>query len=200
MRNHKWGRLSACGGLVGRQRASALIPRFQLAIFDSFIEAGITSGRFSNASEVVPEGLRLLEQREGEEQAKIEWLRAAKEGFDDIERGNYATPRSGKERPKALIKQALRDIGADPERPGSTEGAEILIEGARTYHLEFSRGRVKGQGVKGAAPLSSLSPPRGTRDRGGARVPRRPRSRAPRARSAPALINGFPRQCDILQV
>jgi toxin ParE1/3/4 len=23
-----------------------------------------------------------------------------------------------------------------------------MIEGARTYHLEFSRGRVKGQGVK----------------------------------------------------
>ena len=32
--------------------------------FDRFIEAGITSGRFSNASEVVREGLRLLEQRE----------------------------------------------------------------------------------------------------------------------------------------
>ena len=65
--------------------------------FDHFIEAGITSGRFSNASEVVREGLRLLEQREREEQAKIEWLRAAaKEGFDDIERGDYATLRSGK--------------------------------------------------------------------------------------------------------
>jgi plasmid stabilization system protein ParE len=49
---------------------------------------------------------------------------------------------------KALIKQALRDIGVDPERPGSTERPEILIEGARTYHLWFSRGRVKGQGVK----------------------------------------------------
>jgi toxin ParE1/3/4 len=52
------------------------------------------------------------------------------------------------ERYKALIKQGLRDIGADPERPGSTERPEILIEGARTYHLEFSRRRVKGQGVK----------------------------------------------------
>jgi antitoxin ParD1/3/4 len=66
--------------------------------FDRFIEAGITSGRFSNAREVVREGLRLLEQREREEQAKIEWLRAAaKEGFDDIERGDYATLRSGME-------------------------------------------------------------------------------------------------------
>ena len=52
------------------------------------------------------------------------------------------------ERYKALIKQALRDIGAHPERPGSKEGPEILVEGARTYHLEFSRGRVKGPVVK----------------------------------------------------
>jgi len=51
-------------------------------------------------------------------------------------------------RAKALIKQALRDIAADLERPGSTERPEILIEGARTYHLWYSRGRVKGQGVK----------------------------------------------------
>jgi len=66
--------------------------------FDRFIEAGLASGRFSNASEVVREGLRLLEQRDREDQAKIEWLRAAaKEGFEDIECGNYVALGSGKE-------------------------------------------------------------------------------------------------------
>ena len=45
--------------------------------FDRFIQARINSGRFSNASEVVREGLRLLEQREKEDKAKLEWLRAA---------------------------------------------------------------------------------------------------------------------------
>jgi antitoxin ParD1/3/4 len=56
--------------------------------FDRFIATGIESGRFSNASEVVREGLRLLEQREREDKAKIEWLRgAAKEGFDQLDRG-----------------------------------------------------------------------------------------------------------------
>ncbi len=66
--------------------------------FDRFIETGITSGRFSNASEVVREGLRLLEQREHEDKARIEWLRgAAKEGFDAADRGDYITLRSDQE-------------------------------------------------------------------------------------------------------
>jgi antitoxin ParD1/3/4 len=56
--------------------------------FDQFIEARVTSGRFSNASEVVREGLRLLEQREQENKAKLKWLRAAaKQGTDEIDRG-----------------------------------------------------------------------------------------------------------------
>ncbi len=56
--------------------------------FDQFIETRVTSGRFSNASEVVREGLRLLEQDEQENRAKLEWLRTAvKQGIDEIDRG-----------------------------------------------------------------------------------------------------------------
>ena len=66
--------------------------------FDRFIETGITSGRFGNASEVVREGLRLLEQREQEDKAKLAWLRAAaKEGFDAADRGDYVSLRSDQE-------------------------------------------------------------------------------------------------------
>lgn len=55
--------------------------------FEDFIEAGINSGRFSNASEIVREGLRLLEQQEAEDRAKLDWLRsAARDGFGAIER------------------------------------------------------------------------------------------------------------------
>src|SRR5271165_5888491 len=62
--------------------------------FDHFIEDGVASGRFSNASEVVREGLRLLEQREQEDNARLEWLRgAAEEGFDAVARRDYVTLR-----------------------------------------------------------------------------------------------------------
>lgn len=44
------------------------------------------------ASEVVREGLRMLEQREEEEKAKLAWLRGAiQEGVDAAERGEYTT-------------------------------------------------------------------------------------------------------------
>jgi antitoxin ParD1/3/4 len=66
--------------------------------FDHFIEAGVASGRFSDASDVVREGLRLLEQREQEDKAKLEWLRGAiKEGSESLDRGDYLSLRSGKE-------------------------------------------------------------------------------------------------------
>ena len=85
--------------------------------FDDFIRTGITSGRFSNASEVVREGLRLLEQREQEDQAKIKWLRAAaKDGFDAIERGDYVSLQSGKE-----IKDFLREIHEEVSAGLATE-------------------------------------------------------------------------------
>jgi toxin ParE1/3/4 len=49
---------------------------------------------------------------------------------------------------EALISQALRDLRSDPERPGSKENFEVMIAGARTYHLDFSRSRVPGAKVK----------------------------------------------------
>ncbi len=60
--------------------------------FDTFIDSRVGSGQFSNASEVVREGLRLLEQRDAEDQAKLMWLRsAATESFAAIDRGEGKT-------------------------------------------------------------------------------------------------------------
>jgi antitoxin ParD1/3/4 len=51
--------------------------------FEGFIEKLIESGRYSTASEIIRDGLRLIEEREQSREAKLEWLRAAiQEGLD----------------------------------------------------------------------------------------------------------------------
>ena len=88
--------------------------------FDRFIDKGIASGRFSNASEVVREGLRLLEQREQENKAKLEWLRAAaKEGFDSIDRG------------EGIEFESMDDLEAHIHQIGEEAFAELAAERAR---------------------------------------------------------------------
>jgi antitoxin ParD1/3/4 len=86
--------------------------------FDRFIEAGVKSGRFSNASEVVREGLRLLEQRQAEDKVRIQWLRrAAREGFDALEQGQYTAIRSDKELDQ-FLSGIQREVSArvEPEK------------------------------------------------------------------------------------
>jgi len=57
---------------------------------ESVIERLVKSGRYQNASEVLREGLRLVEQREAEDAAKLKALREAVQvGIDDIEAGRY---------------------------------------------------------------------------------------------------------------
>lgn len=57
----------------------------------SYVEGLVSSGRYQNASEVLREGLRLVEQKENESAAKLEALRSATaQGVSDIEAGLYA--------------------------------------------------------------------------------------------------------------
>ncbi|HEY1886636.1 MAG TPA: type II toxin-antitoxin system ParD family antitoxin, partial [Roseiarcus sp.] len=44
---------------------------------EELIESLVTSGRYQNASEVLRDGLRLVEQREAEDKGRLEALRAA---------------------------------------------------------------------------------------------------------------------------
>jgi antitoxin ParD1/3/4 len=54
------------------------------------IDTLVRSGRYQNASEVMREGLRLIEQRESEDAIKLEALhRAAQVGWDHLEAGRY---------------------------------------------------------------------------------------------------------------
>ena len=56
--------------------------------FDRFVADEVKSGRYSNASEVVREGLRLMERRRQEEKVKLGWLRGAVQvGLDQIGSG-----------------------------------------------------------------------------------------------------------------
>ncbi len=55
------------------------------------VETLVQSGRYQNASEVLREGLRLIEERERIEQAKLKALKqAARRGWADVSAGRYA--------------------------------------------------------------------------------------------------------------
>lgn len=58
----------------------------------SFVEQLVSSGRYQNASEVLRDGLRLIEQREAEDASRLEALRSAVSvGVADFDRGRFTT-------------------------------------------------------------------------------------------------------------
>jgi antitoxin ParD1/3/4 len=72
------------------------------------VERLVSSGRYQNASEVLREGLRLVEDQEAEGKARIKALRdAARIGIADVEAGRYRTFDSPAELDRHL--GALRD-------------------------------------------------------------------------------------------
>lgn len=75
---------------------------------ESLIEALVQSGRYQNASEVLREGLRLVESREVDQAAKLDALRAAIDlGVAAIDRGD------AKEFPNAsALVEYLKTVGA----------------------------------------------------------------------------------------
>jgi len=55
---------------------------------ENLLERLVSSGRYQNASEVLREGLRLIERQEAEDKARLKALReAARIGIEDIETG-----------------------------------------------------------------------------------------------------------------
>jgi antitoxin ParD1/3/4 len=67
----------------------------------ALVEQLVQSGRYQNASEVLREGLRMVEQRDSEDAYRLAVLRkAAQEGIADIDAGRFKTFES---------KQGLRD-------------------------------------------------------------------------------------------
>ena len=76
------------------------------------VERLVASGRYQNASEVLREGLRLIEARDADERARLEALReAARLGEADIEAGRYREfddPPALRRHLGAVMKRALR--------------------------------------------------------------------------------------------
>ena len=87
---------------------------------DRFVETQVGSGHYGNASEVVREGLRLMECREREERAKLKWLRGAvAEGLDQIDRGDGIEFQSLEEMDRH-VDQIWKDATAEVHRTGES--------------------------------------------------------------------------------
>ncbi|HSZ73870.1 MAG TPA: type II toxin-antitoxin system ParD family antitoxin [Rhizomicrobium sp.] len=80
-----------------------------------FVEKLVVSGRYQNASEVLREGVRLIEARDAEEEAKLKALREAVQvGIDDIDAGRYQEFESFEEMNEYL--RAMADEVIDPKK------------------------------------------------------------------------------------
>jgi antitoxin ParD1/3/4 len=65
---------------------NVVLTDLQAALVDRLVQ----SGRYQNASEVLRDGLRLIERHEADERARLKALReAARVGVDDLEAGRF---------------------------------------------------------------------------------------------------------------
>ncbi|MFZ2854847.1 MAG: type II toxin-antitoxin system ParD family antitoxin [Rhodocyclaceae bacterium] len=77
-----------------------------------FVEQLVSSGRYQNASEVLREGLRLIERREIEEDLRLAALKQVVDvGIADIERGAFTTFNSAEAFSQHLAGIAAEVIG-----------------------------------------------------------------------------------------
>lgn len=78
---------------------------------EALIARLVESGRYQNASEVLREGLRMVERQEAEDEAKLQALRdAVQVGADAMARGDYITFKTRQETSawfKAMTEEVL---------------------------------------------------------------------------------------------
>ena len=116
--------------------------------FESFVQGQVRSGRFASASEVVREGLRLMEEREAEREARLEALRA------EIARGRDSGPgipaddvfARAQERIKPPSPKRVRKRGKAPL------GREAVLRRLRAHEPEL-----KAMGIKRLSLFGSVA-------------------------------------------
>jgi len=120
---------------IGWQRKETIVPTRNINLtehLDHFVERQVASGRYSNASEIVREALRLLEEQEQERKAKLKALRlAARRGFDEIDQGKGAVLKG-----KKAIDRFIADIATEvrtkaAQNGGQENGSRRRSEGAK---------------------------------------------------------------------
>jgi antitoxin ParD1/3/4 len=80
---------------------------------EAFIAELVGSGRYQNASEVLREGLRLVEERDAREAAKLKALQeAARIGFADLDQGRFRDVAEGD------LDAVIGDLGRRAEARG----------------------------------------------------------------------------------
>lgn len=78
-----------------------------------FVDRLVSTGRYQNASEVLRDGLRLVEREESETQARLDALReAARVGIADADEGRYKTFESD-----LLLREHLQGLVDDELAP-----------------------------------------------------------------------------------
>lgn len=79
------------------------------------VEKLVSTGRYQNASEVLREGLRLIEDREAEDNARLHALReAARVGMADIDAGRFRSFESPAALNRHLTAIADKAVGGKP--------------------------------------------------------------------------------------
>ena len=84
------------------------------------VEKLVASGRYQNASEVLRDGLRLVENREAEEKARLRALReAARAGIADIDAGRFRSFESPADLNRHLASIVIKTIAVKASRARS---------------------------------------------------------------------------------
>jgi len=101
-----WSRSEQLSGNFKMSTRNVVLTEHHEAVIDRLVK----SGRYQNASEVMREGLRLIEQREAHEAVRLEALReAARIGFSDLDEGRFVDV------PADRLESFIAGLGRDAE-------------------------------------------------------------------------------------